>query len=85
MQITMQYTIRNISPEIDKALRTKAKEDSSSLNQAALTALESGLNLDGQPKRYHDLDQFAGTWVSDPDCEKVLDEMREQIDWDMWK
>jgi tRNA pseudouridine-54 N-methylase len=85
MQTEMQYTIRNITPEIDKALRDKAKEESQSLNQAALEALENGLDLKSQPKVHHDLDEFAGTWVSDPECEKVLDEMREQIDWEMWK
>ncbi len=85
MHRTMQYTIRNITPEIDQALRRKAAENSQSLNQAALATLENGLNLTGQPKVHHDLDEFFGKWVSDPECEKVLDEMREQIDWDMWK
>ena len=39
----MQYTIRNIPAEVDRALRKKAKAEGTSINQAALDALRRGV------------------------------------------
>ena len=61
----MQYTIRNISAVIDRALRERAKHEGKSLNEVATEALARGLDLEGQPVRRRDLSEIAGSWVRD--------------------
>jgi plasmid stability protein len=55
----MQYTIRNVSPELDRALKARAKELGKSVNQVALEALAQGV---GQPVRRRNLRQMPGAW-----------------------
>jgi plasmid stability protein len=80
----MQYTIRNIPKPIDRALRAKARKERKSLNQAAIEALSSGLNVTNQPKKYRDLSDLAGTWIEDPEFDKAI-EAQDQIDPEMWR
>jgi hypothetical protein len=80
----MQYTLRNIPRKLDKALRAKAKAERKSLNQVVIEALQTGLGLNGEPRKYRDLSDIAGTWVENP----VFDEIRrehDQIDPELWK
>jgi hypothetical protein len=80
----MQYTIRNIPPEVDKALREKAKAEGKSLNQILVDALRQGLGLNGQGAIHHDLDFLIGTWVEDTEFDKAIAE-QDQIDPEIWK
>lgn len=80
----MQYTLRKVPRELDKALRRKAKAEGKSLNQVALEALSRGANLDEPKKKFHELDFAIGTWVEDPEFDKIIEEQR-QIDPEMWK
>jgi hypothetical protein len=80
----MQYTLRKVPREIDKALRKKAKDEGKSLNQVALEALARGAGVTAEPPKFHDLDFAIGTWVEDPEFDKaILDQ--DQIEPDMWK
>ena len=79
-----QYTIRQVPPQVDRALRQRAREERRSLNAVALEALERGLGLAEVPVRYHDLDDLAGTWVPDPEFDRAVEEM-DQVDPELWK
>ncbi len=78
----MQYTLRNISPALDAALRSKAKEDGKSLNQAAIEVLEEGLGVTPRPRR--DLSYLVGSWVEEPEVQDALQDQR-RIDDDLWR
>jgi hypothetical protein len=80
----MQYTIRNISKDIDKALRRCAREAGKSLNEAALDALREGLGLTAAAGPRRDLGDVAGTWVDDPALESALADQR-AIDEELWR
>ena len=80
----VQYTLRNVSPEVDRALREKARELGRSLNTVALDALAVGAGVRGQLRRYHDLDEFFGSWVEDPAVDRALEEQR-RVDDELWR
>ena len=83
MTLPMQYTIRNIPPLLDKALKARAKRLGKSVNQIALEALAS---LVGQPVRKRSLREMPGAW-SKGEAEKFdrfLEEHR-AIDEELWK
>jgi hypothetical protein len=80
----IQYTIRNVPERTDKLLRESAVEYGTSLNNAALSALNRGLGAEAEPVVYHDLDDLVGTWVHDPECDKTLEEMN-RIDPELWQ
>ncbi len=80
----MQYTIRNISKRLDKALRTKAKAEGKSINTAAIEALEAALGVAGDRPKRRDLAFLSGTWVEDPAFDKTIKDQR-RIDPELWK
>lgn len=80
----MQYTIRDIPPHVDRALRERSAREGKSLNEAAIEALERGLGLEGQPVRRRDLSGIAGSWVRDREVDRALDDQR-RIDPDLWR
>ena len=82
----MQYTIRNIPKKVDQVLRRRAKEQGRSLNDVALAALAAGagVSANGQKVRYMDLSDIAGSWVDDPEFDKIMAEL-DQIDPEMWR
>ena len=80
---SIQYTIRGVSEKTDRLVREKAALYGGSLNETALKLLEEGVGLNGE-REFHDLDAYAGTWVSDPVTDAVLETMRE-IDPELWK
>ncbi len=79
-----QYTIRRVPPEVDKALRQKSRQERKSLNEVVLEALRKGAGLSGQPVVHRDLDFLIGSWVEDPEFDKIIKEF-DQIDPEMWK
>lgn len=78
-----QYTIRNISPQLDKELRKKISESGKSLNEAVLDTLKRGVGLTDQPIVHHDLDPLIGTWKEDPEFEEAI-RQQDQIDPRLW-
>jgi hypothetical protein len=79
-----QYTIRNVPPNVDRALRHQAKSLGRSLNDVAAEALARGIGQLGAPVRHHDIDAVIGTWVDDEAVDAALAAQR-QIDGDLWK
>lgn len=71
----MQYTVRGIPPEVDQALRRKARDRRVSLNQLLANELinASGASND---RRYRSLKQVAGRWKEDPEFDKALKDQR---------
>jgi hypothetical protein len=80
----MQYTLRNIPPYLDEALRSRAREEGKSLNEVALETLLAGMGLAGEPIKRRDLSDIAGTWVDDPEIDAALEDQR-RIDSDLWR
>ncbi len=80
----MQYTLRNIPLQLDKALRQRARLESKSLNQVAIEALMKAFSLAGQPVKQRDLSDIMGTWVDDPKIDAALKDQR-RIEPDLWR
>jgi|CXWL01.1.fsa_nt_gi hypothetical protein len=79
----MQYTLRNIPQELDRALRRRAREEGKSLNAVAVEALLAGSGVSEPPRSRRDLRDVAGTWVADPEVDAVLSDQR-RIDSNSW-
>lgn len=79
----MQYTLRGVPPEVDRALRDRARREGISLNQAAVEALVRALGLGDRPVRHRSLDALRGTWYEDPDFERAVAEQH-RIDESLW-
>ncbi|HVH41886.1 MAG TPA: toxin-antitoxin system HicB family antitoxin [Labilithrix sp.] len=79
-----QYTIRNVSPRVHRALRAKAVARGISLNTLVLQALEAEAGLGTKPRVYDDLDDLFGTWVQDDAVNQALTEQRrvDPKDWE---
>jgi plasmid stability protein len=84
--VGMQYTLRNIPKRVDQALRKKAKSQGRSLNDVAVEALAiaTGMATSEKPVKRRDLSDIAGTWVEDPEFDKIIAE-QDQIDPEMWR
>ncbi|MCF6311591.1 MAG: hypothetical protein L3J39_03985 [Verrucomicrobiales bacterium] len=80
-------TLRNINPELKKALIDKAERDSASLNSVALQALGEAFGLQNGPrrKRNPELEKLAGTW-SEKDKEEFEKNTSSfnKVDDDLW-
>jgi hypothetical protein len=71
----MTISLRNLPPEVEKAILETSRREGISLNQAALRLLQVSLR---KPARNTDFDDFIGTW-SDAEADEfdaVLAEMR---------
>ena len=77
----VQYTIRGIPPEVDRALRKKAAQLKISLNQLVVNELTRA-TVGGTRKA--DFSGLVGQWTADPGFDEVIASQR-QIDWDKWK
>ena len=80
----MQYTIRAVPDEVDRALRRRARRESKSLNAVVIDALARALALDAAPARHADLDHLVGTWLEDPEFDRAVAEF-ERVDDESWK
>jgi len=82
-QSGIQYTVRGVPREIDRALRRKARQRGVSLNRLLVEELSAaGGGLPG--RRYRSLDSLGGRWREDPEFNRILAEQR-RIDPDLWK
>lgn len=77
----IQYTVRGIPKEVDRALRKKAAQRKMSLNQVIVEELAAATT--GLRKRA-DFDDVVGHWTSDPAFDEIIAAQR-QIDPDKWK
>jgi hypothetical protein len=81
-------TVRNLPPEVAKAVKEKARKEKLSLNKAVVRLLEEATGVEKGKKKilHHDLDRFAGTW-SEAEYQEFREAMKEhrQIDPEMWK
>lgn len=80
----MQYTLRNVPPEVDAALRARARSENKSLNEIAIEALTEAVGLAERGIRRRDLSDIAGSWKKDRATEAALEEQR-AIDQDSWR
>ena len=62
----IQYTLRQVPPDVDAGLRARSKREGKSLNQTALDLIAAGLQLRCEARRHRDLDFMFGSWVEDP-------------------
>jgi hypothetical protein len=77
----IQYTIRGVPPDVDRALRKRAAHLKLSLNQLVVDELTRATL--GRPRR-SDFSELVGQWTPDPAFDEVIAAQR-QIDWDKWK
>lgn len=79
-----QYTVRNVPPSVDRALRRKAAEHGASLNDIVLAALAREAGLAQEAVAYDDLDALIGSWVEDSAVDEALREQRKvhARDWE---
>jgi len=78
-------TIRNLDPDVDKALRDKARREGKSMNAVVIETLRAGL-LPERKRRFHDLDALAGSWSADEaDCFDRHIEAFSSVDEELWK
>jgi hypothetical protein len=77
-----QYTIRNVPPRVDRALRKAAAARRVSLNTLVVEVLEKGVGAG--PRQNDDLDDFFGSWVQDKAVDRALAEQR-RVDPREWK
>jgi Arc-like DNA binding domain len=82
----MQWTIRDVPPELDSRVRQVAKEKGLSLNKAVLQVVESSFYGEGSRRKKRDLSKFVGT-IRGKDAELYLNALKEfeKIDKEAWK
>jgi hypothetical protein len=80
----LQYTVRDIPEQVDRALRRKAGEEGKSLNEVLRDALIREAGVVEPSPRYTDLDALAGTWVDDPGFDATL-RAQDQVDESLWR
>jgi hypothetical protein len=78
-----QYTIRNIPPDLDKAIKARAERLGKSVNQVALEALANAVE---RPVKKRSLRDMPGAW-SKSEAERFDRFLREHraIDDELWK
>jgi hypothetical protein len=77
----IQYTIRGVPQDVDRALRQKAARQRQSLNQVVLNELAAAAR--GRRRR-EDFSDLVGKWTPDPAFDEILASQR-RIDLDKWK
>jgi hypothetical protein len=79
----MQYTLRNIPAELDRAIKNRAQVLGKSINQVTLDALAQGF---GQSIRHRNLHDMPGAWSKEEAAafEVFLGSLR-TIDEELWK
>ncbi|HXB66816.1 MAG TPA: hypothetical protein VNY05_01125 [Candidatus Acidoferrales bacterium] len=78
---SIQYTLRGVPHEVDRALRQKAGQRKQSLNQVILDELAVAITGHKQKADFSDL---VGKWTPDPAFDETLAAQR-RIDPGKWK
>ena len=83
-----QITIRDMDPEVEKAIRDLSKKTGKSLNRVIQEIIHKQTGFDHKPKTpaADSLRRLAGGW-SEKDASDFFDTIKscEQIDEEMWK
>jgi len=79
-----QYTLRDIPPALDRALRERARQEGKSLNQVAREALKRGVGLPEENQVTDDLDCLAGTWQDDLAFDEAI-RQQDTVDPEAWR
>ena len=81
-------TLRNLPPDLDNAIRKRARGKRMSVNKAVIGLLEDHLTQDKRKRAelHHDLDDLCGSWTDAAAAafDRVLAKQR-TIDQDVWK
>ena len=79
----MQYTLRGVPKSVDAELRRRARRERKSLNQVAVEALAEATGQTAEAVVRRDLSAVAGSWVEDPETERIFAELRrvDPADW----
>lgn len=83
-------TLRNLPPDLAKAVRREAERKRTSINKAVISLLESKADIQkkkkGRKPHHQELDALAGSWSKKEAAEfdKALAAQR-PIDFDLWK
>lgn len=78
---SVQYTIRNVPPDVDQALRKKAARRQISLNRFILNELAQATDQRTPPADFSDL---VGRWTPDPAFDEIIASQR-KIDQKKWR
>lgn len=70
-----QYTSRGIPERLDARIRNRAAAECKSLNETAIEVMKAGAGISDSAVRNPDLVDLSGTWVDDPEFDKVIREM----------
>jgi hypothetical protein len=77
---TVQYTVRSVPVQVDRALRRKAHKERKSLNEVLRNALiRDAEGTDLAERVYTDLDALAGSWVDVPGFDEAI-QAQDQVD-----
>jgi plasmid stability protein len=81
-----QLTIRNLPPEIEEAIRRRARERHISINQSITELLSEAMGIPNSAEKQRDLSDLAGTW-SDEEAREFEEALRLQrgIDEEIWQ
>jgi plasmid stability protein len=81
----VQYTVREIPPYVDRALRARARETGKSLNEVVRETLAhaAGASTTGSIV-YDDLDYLAGRWREDLAFDEAI-AAQDTVDEDLWR
>ena len=81
-------SLRNIPPEVENAIRAKARQKKISVNRAVIELLEECVGILEERRKTvnYDLDELAGAW-SAREARAFLQvvEIARQIDKDLWR
>lgn len=80
----MAHTISDIPEDLEVALKQKAANEGRSFSEVTLEALRKGVEGAIRPSRRRDLQDIVGSWVSDPETDRVLAEQR-VVDPSAWR
>lgn len=81
----IQYTVRNVPPSVDRALRRMAEERQTSLNALLVGLLTRIAGASGgETLEFTDLDALIGSWIKDPDIDAAL-KAQGAIDPELWR
>jgi hypothetical protein len=83
-KIGIQYTLRQIPPALDEALREKSRRERKSINQTAIEALHAGLAVNGHSIIHRDLEFMIGSWVEDPAFDDAI-RSQDRVDAKLWR
>ena len=81
-------TIRGIEPELDRVIKSRAKQNNLSVNQWLLETLKKVTGISKEPvfKKHTDLDALAGGWSKEEaKAFQKNTQIFERIDEDVWK